>query len=184
MSMAGPDRIVERAGETITLERVIDYEIDANGQVQNVETELETVNAIVSQPSEEDEQRVEGRLSTGSLKLTLPSDVDVAGDRDAERDRIYRPSVSGWEEGGWGESGWGGVPSTARRYRVVEARNDRNPLTGTSKLTVIVDEDGGRVPHPTPTSSPEEDDESEDPEPSGWGESGWGEGTWGGSVEN
>lgn len=144
--MTGPDDIVARAGEPITLERAVDYEIDANGQVQTLETERVTTEAIVSQPTEEDEQRLEGRLSTGSLKMTLPSNTDVAADRDGQRDRIYRPELAGWGEDGWGDDGWGGSAPEKRIYEVVEVRDDKHPLTGALKLTIIADELDGRSP--------------------------------------
>lgn len=121
-----PDTIVERAGEDVDHEYVTDYSLDANGQVDpdSIVTTTDTIKAIVSQPSEQDEQRFDGRLSTGALKLTVMSDRDIQGDRGGRRDQIYRD----------------GTP-----YEVQEVRDDENPLTGTQKQTVLVDRLGGRT---------------------------------------
>lgn len=145
--MAGPDALVERAGEDVTIEFVTDYELDASGQLDpdSVETATVTVPAVVSNPTEEDVQRHEGRLSTGALRLTLPSslrdatafgdgtfgDYDFGGaadlvsaDRGGMPDRVYRSDRD----------------SSDRVYEVVTVQDDRNPLTGTTKLTALVDE--------------------------------------------
>jgi len=116
----GPDAIVKQHGETVTHEYVTDYEVDANGQVDEstVVTETRTIPAVVSQPSEEDTHRLEGRLSTGSLKLTVESDRDVRADRGGRRDRVM-------------------VDGTV--YKVVEVRDDEHPVTGTRKQTVLVE---------------------------------------------
>ena len=137
---AGPDAIVERAGELVTLERVVDYAIDANGQVVDKETETVDIPAVVSQPSEQDEQRLEGRLETGAIKLTVPSTEDIRADRNGQRDRIYRQSLSGWGDGGWGDGGWGGSEAQTRLYQVVEVIDDTHALTGTRKKSVMLNE--------------------------------------------
>ena len=140
MSASGPDAIVERAGELVTLERVIDYAVDESGQVVDKETELVDIPAVISQPSEKDEQRLEGRLETGAIKLTVPSDEDVRGDRDGQRDRIYRPALAGWGDAGWGDGGWGGSEAKTRLYQVVEVIDDTHALTGTRKKSVMLNE--------------------------------------------
>jgi hypothetical protein len=121
----GPDALVERAGETVAHEYATEYELDANGQVapDSVETTTEEIQAVVSEPSETDEQRLEGRLSAGSIKLTVSSGVDVQRDRGGERDKIHRDG---------------------RVYEVEEVRDDSHPMTGTRKQTVIANELGGR----------------------------------------
>ena len=145
--MTTPDEIVERNGEPVTLIRVSDFAVDANGQVNpdSVEIELIDTKAIVSNPTEEDEQRLEGRLSTGSIRVTLPSDLDVSADRGGRRDRLFRPAVDGWGSGAWGGGVWGGADPATRVYEIVDVRSDRNPLSGTRKQTVIADERGGRA---------------------------------------
>ena len=138
MALAGPDRVVEKRGVDAELEVVTDYELDDGGQVDpdSIERVSTTINVVPSHPSEEDEQRTEGRLSTGSLRLTVASDVDVSADRDGRRDRIYMPPRNGYGSA-YGEN-YGGE-ATARRFEVVEVIDDRHPLTGTQKKTVLVD---------------------------------------------
>jgi len=123
--MAGPDAIVAAHGVTVTHEYVTDYSLDANGQVDpgSVVTDSDDIQAIVSKPSEEDTQRHEGRLSTGGLRLTVPSDRDVSGERGGRRDRFQV------------DDEW---------YEVVEVQDDEHPVTGTAKQTVLVDRLGGR----------------------------------------
>ena len=123
--MPGPDAIVKQHGETVTHEYVTDYQLDANGQVDpsSVVTESDDIQAVVSQPNEQDQQRVDGRLSTGSLRLTVASDQDVSGERGGRRDRFQ-------VDGEW--------------YEVVEVQADEHPVTGTAKQTVLVDRLGGR----------------------------------------
>lgn len=123
--MAGPDAIIESHGETVTHEYVTDYSLDANGQVDpaSVVTTSEDIQAIVSSPTEEDVQRMEGRLSDGGYRLTVPTDQDVSGDRGGRRDRF---TVRGVE------------------CEVMEVRDDEHPVTGTTKQTVLVDRLGGR----------------------------------------
>lgn len=141
--MAGPDALVQRAGETVELEIVTDYELDQNGQVDpnSVETAREEIKAIVSQPTEEDEHRLEGRLEAGSIKLTVPSDTDVAVTRGGRRDLLWRPGRKGY--GYSYNEEYGGDPE-AEAYEVVEVNDDQNPLTGTRKLTVFANRYGGR----------------------------------------
>ena len=115
-----PDQLVDAAGELVTHEFVTDYDLDENGQVDpdSIETNSEERLAVVSNPSDEDEQRHEGRLSTGSFRLTVKSDADIRADRGGRRDRI---EVRG------------------ELTEVLEVRRDRNALTGTEKQTVLVD---------------------------------------------
>lgn len=117
------DANVQDHGETVTHEYVTDFSVDTNGQVTDVQKTQDDIQAIVSQPSEEDERRLEGRLETGSLKLTVASDVDVSADRDGHEDHIYRDG---------------------QEYKVQEVVDDEHPFTGTRKLSVFVDRVGGR----------------------------------------
>jgi len=123
--MPGPDAIVAQHGVTVTHEYVTDYSLDANGQVDpnSVVTTTDEISVVISKPSEEDTQRHEGRLSTGGLRLTVPSDQDVSGERGGRRDQFQI-------DGEW--------------YEVVEVQDDEHPLTGTAKQTVLVDRLGGR----------------------------------------
>ena len=124
--MSGPDAIVEDAGKLVTHQYVTDYDLTDEGQVDqnSLDTDQEEIKAVISQPSEEDTQRHEGRLSTGSLRLTVKSDRDVQGDRGGRPDRFKI-------DGDW--------------YQVVEVRDDEHPITGTKKQTVLVNRLGGRA---------------------------------------
>lgn len=123
--MTGPDTIVDQFGTIVTHEYVTAYGLDNNGQVDpgSITTAADEIPVIISQPSEEDQQRLEGRLSTGGRRLTVKSDRDIRGDRGGRRDRILI-------DGEW--------------YEVVEVRDDEHPITGTAKQTVLVDTLGGR----------------------------------------
>ena len=123
--MLGPDDLVDRTGQTVTHEYVTDYDLTDEGQVDqpSLVTEQDEIKAVISQPSEEDTQRLEGRLSTGSLRLTVKSDRDVQGDRGGRPDRFKI------------DDDW---------YQVVEVRDDLHPITGIKKQTVLVDRLGGR----------------------------------------
>jgi len=124
--MLGPDELVDRTGETVVHEFVTDYDLTAEGQVDqnSITTEQDKIKAVISQPSETDAQRLEGRLSTGSLRLTVKSDRDVQGDRGGRPDRFEI------------DADW---------YQVVEVRDDLHPITGIEKQTVLVDRLGGRA---------------------------------------
>jgi len=126
MSGVGPDAIVDATGQTVTHEYVTDYTLTDEGQVDpnSIVTATDEIKAVVSQPSEQDTQRLEGRLSSGSLRLTVKSTRDVQGDRGGRHDRFQV-----------GED-W---------YQVVEVRDDEHPITGTTKQTVLVERLGGRA---------------------------------------
>lgn len=123
--MTGPDALVEVHGQQVTHELVTDYALDANGQVDpdSLETDTEEIQAIVSNPSDQDQRRHDGRLGTGSKRLTVPSDQDVSGSRGGRPDHFV-------------------VDGT--RFVVVEVRDDVHPVTGTEKLTVLVEQLAGR----------------------------------------
>lgn len=162
--MSGPDALVEANGESISVERVIDYRVDEHGQVADLETAYANVLAVPSDPSEEDVQRVDGRLSTGALKLTIPSwvgdddafgsdtfgyglfggrDPGIDADRGGARDRVYRPARDPCGDGTFGEGDFGGRDPDEVVYEVQERRDDEHPITGTRKQTALVDELGG-----------------------------------------
>lgn len=163
--MSGPNAIVERAGETVGFEFVVDYELDAGGQVINEEIEYLEIPAVVSQPSEEDQQRLDGRLGSGSIRLTVRSDPitefgfgdgtfgtstfggeeteTVRSDRGGRRDRVIRPAPSLFGDGEFGDGEFGGS-AEQRVYEIVDVTRDRHPLTNTTKTTAIADQIGGR----------------------------------------
>ncbi|MCU4743467.1 hypothetical protein [Natronoglomus mannanivorans] len=130
MSTNRVDERVEANGVPVELEHLTDFAIDANGQVTDEETDVRQIKAVISSPSESDTRRLEGRLSNGSVKLTVKSDVDVRGDRDGASDKIRYPVEAD--------------NTDSELYRVVEVRDDTNHLTGTRKKTVLCDRLGGR----------------------------------------
>jgi len=82
-----PDDIVENSGRAITLTRVSDYSAGPEG-AESVEREFEQTKGVVSSPSEEQLQNLEGRLDEGAITVTLFSNTDIEPDRDGGRDRL------------------------------------------------------------------------------------------------
>lgn len=123
--MTNPDEIVDEHGRDVELERVVDPVYDVNDVLdEDASTiETETIKAIVSQPSERDMRRVEGRAGVAELKLTVKSDVDVTRRREGSPDSI---TVDG------------------RVYSVADVQRDQHPIVGVEKVTVILHERGGR----------------------------------------
>ena len=132
--MVTPDSLVAQFGETVTITRVTSYDAGRDG-VSNVTREFEDIKAVISQPDESDEQRLAGRLESGAITATVPTDTDVQSDRDGGRDRIIRPAVSDPEN----------PPDDVRLYTVEEVADDTHPMVGIDKLTVTCSEFGGRV---------------------------------------
>ena len=131
--MVTPDSLIESFGEDVTLTRVIDYTTGRDG-VTGVTREFETVKGIVSSPGEEAEQRLEGRVESGMITVTVPSGTDVKADREGGRDRLVRPSVTDPTA----------PPEDARLYTVEDVQRDRHPIAGVDKLTLMCSEFGGR----------------------------------------
>lgn len=118
--------IVESTGKTVTVERVTDVVYDANDVLDRDASTVETeqVPAIVSSPSTEDVRRLEGRVDSASLQLTVPSDTDIETNRSGITDR---------------------VDFDGRSYRVVDVKAVEHPFVdGVAKKTVMLDEPGGR----------------------------------------
>ena len=131
--MVTPDSLIESFGEDVTLTRVIDYTTGRDG-VTGVTREFETVKGRVSSPGEDAEQRLEGRVESGMITVTVPSDTDVKADREGGRDRLLRASVADPEN----------PPEGVRLYTVEDVTRDRNPIAGVDKLTLTCSEFGGR----------------------------------------
>lgn len=120
------DAIVESSGKTVTVERVTDPVYDANDVLDRDASTVETeqVKAIVSSPSTEDVRRLEGRVDSASLQLTVPSGTDIQTNRSGMTDR---------------------VEFDGRSYRVVDVQAVEHPFVdGVAKKTVMLDEPGGR----------------------------------------
>ena len=88
--MTTPNKIVEAKGEDVLLTRVTDYTAGRDG-VEDVTREVETTKAVVHNPTESQQQRLEGRLNDGSISVTFVSGTDVDADRNGGRDRLIRP---------------------------------------------------------------------------------------------
>lgn len=123
--MTNPDGIVEENGRDVELERVVDPVYDVNDVLDKEQStiETETIKAIVSQPSERDMTRLEGKVGVAELKLTVKSDVDVTRRREGSPDSI---TVDG------------------RKYSVADVQRDQHPIVGTEKVTVILHERDGQ----------------------------------------
>ena len=89
--MVTPDSLIESFGEGIAITRVVEHDTGRDG-VSEVTREIETTEGVVSSPGEEAEQRLEGRVESGMITVTVPSDTDVRADRDGGRDRLLRPA--------------------------------------------------------------------------------------------
>jgi len=130
--MVTPDDIVTERGEQLTLTRVSAFDTGRDG-VSNVTREFETIMGIVSQPSEEDAQRLEGRIESGAITVTVPSGTDIASDRDGGRDRLIRPATDPTT-----------VDGSVRVYTVEDVQDDTHAFAGIRKVTVVCSEFGGR----------------------------------------
>ena len=120
-----PNRLVEKSGEELTLTRVVDFETGMDG-VSGVQREVLTFKGIVSNPSEEQEQRLEGRLETGAITITVDSDLDIEANRDGGRDRVIRPNTDDVE-----------TEIDGSIYTVIDVTRDRHPIVGVEKTTVV-----------------------------------------------
>ena len=127
--MTTPDEIVASNGEPLTLSRVTDFSVGPDG-TENVTRELVQIQGIVSNPSEEMQQALSGRLSEGAITVTVKSDLDIEDDRDGGRDRIIRPAIDSYD----GET----------IYSVEQVTRDTHALAGISKTTVVCDLRGNR----------------------------------------
>lgn len=119
--MTDPDGLVSGLGEDVTLERVVDAVYDANDVLDKSASTIETVTvkAIVSQPSDELQTRLEGRTETATLQATVPSDVDVQASREGSRDTVTR---------------------NGKEYAVVDVSADSNPFTDVAKKTLALEQ--------------------------------------------
>lgn len=131
--MVTPDSLIDSFGEEVTLTRVTEYTTGRDG-VAGVTREFETVKGVVSSPGEEAEQRLEGRVESGMITVTVPSGTDVEADREGGRDRLLRPSVTDPTA----------PPEGVRLYTVEDVQRDRHPIAGVDKLTLTCSEYGGR----------------------------------------
>jgi hypothetical protein len=119
------DALISAAGDTVTVERVTDAVYDANDVLDRSASTVETeqVPAIVSSPSTEAMRRLEGRVDSAALQVSVPSSTAISTNRGGVRDRVS----------------YGG-----RSYKVVDVRSVEHPFVdGVAKQTVMLAERGG-----------------------------------------
>lgn len=123
--MTDPNALIERHGEKVDLERVTDPVFDDYDELDSDASTIETVEieAFISEPTEEEMTRLEGKASRESLKATVDSSVDIEADRLGRSDRVIRDGT---------------------RYKVAEVRRDRHPMVDIEKTTVFLDPRPGR----------------------------------------
>lgn len=123
--MTNPNAIIERHGEQVTLERVTSPAFDGYDELDEDASTIETVTieAFISNPTEEELLRLEGRASRQSLKATVDSSVDIAADRTGRPDVVTRNGTD---------------------YKVAEVRDDVHPMVDIEKKTVFLDPKIGR----------------------------------------
>lgn len=129
--MPTPDDLVNQHGRNVTVMRVSSFDVTRDG-AKNITREYEHTQAILSKPSEDDTQRLEGRIDAGSITATLLTSVDVEAERDGGRDRIALGHID---------------PSTATdvdSYTVQEDVTDTHPMVGIEKATYMCERYSGR----------------------------------------
>lgn len=122
------DGVVESAANAdLTVVRVTSPVFDAGDVLDRDASTIdsETVPAIVSNVTEEDRKRVEGRIDTTSLKATVPSTTDIDNSRGDHnvKDR---------------------VEYDGRTFKVGHVETTEHPFVDEAKLTVYLSELGGR----------------------------------------
>lgn len=82
--------MVESGGKAVTLEYITDpvFEHDVVSWPDSTTTTVDS-KGVVASIDEKDVQRLEGRVSDASLKLVVPTSLDVRHDRHAARDRLH-----------------------------------------------------------------------------------------------
>jgi hypothetical protein len=127
--MTDPDALVDASGDEADLNRLTDAVTDTNEQFDPDTSTFETVTigAYASPVTEEELSRLEGRVDTADLKITVKSGVDISATRSLRADRVRYPSGSG------------------TIYQVVAVETQTHPLTGLQKQTAFLEQLPGRV---------------------------------------
>lgn len=123
--MTNPNTMIEANGEQVTLERVTNAVFDTYDEFDESASTIEqvTLDAVLSEPSERDVVRAEGRGEVASLKASVDSSIDIDEARDGRADRIKA-------RGKW--------------YKVGEVKHDTHPMMDIEKKTVILQPLPGR----------------------------------------
>lgn len=118
-AMTNPNAIVEGNGEKVTLNRLTDPVLNSMNELDEGASTFESVliDAVVSDLSEEDLTRLEGRVENPSLKITVDSNTDISADRDIRPDR---------------------VKYDGRIYEVAEVRRMDHPFADAEKVTATL----------------------------------------------
>lgn len=124
--MPSPDDLIERHGDPITISRVVDYTMSAEG-VSDVVRRFDHTKGIVSAPSETDTQRPEGRVDTGNLTVTVPSDQDVQVERQGGRDRVALGHIDPDDD------------PDPDAYTVTDVSDDTHPIADVTKTTLTTE---------------------------------------------
>lgn len=115
-----PDKLVEIRGQPVTLTRVTSVVYDEwdnlDGDASTDETE--EILAVVTRPSDEQIQDLQGRGLNASRKLTVKSSVDIQANRQGGSDEVV---IDG------------------ETYEVIEVQEETHVLAGYTKKTVLVD---------------------------------------------
>lgn len=123
--MTNPNALIDRDGETVTLQRITNAVFDGYDELDSDASTIEEVGieAFISQPSEEEMTRLEGKASRETLKASVDSSIDIEADRVGGADEVIRNGT---------------------RYKVAEVRRDRHPMVGIEKTTTFLDPRPGR----------------------------------------
>lgn len=123
--MTDPNALIGKYGEKVKLIRVTNAVYDAYDELDESASSIEEVmiDAWVSQPSEEETSRLEGKAALDSLKATVDSSTDISSQRDGGPDEIER---------------------NGKRYKVAVVRDDSHPMANAEKKTVLLEPRAGR----------------------------------------
>ena len=119
--MTNPDVAVRNNGEEVTHYWIETPVYDAGDRLDHDASTIGsgTINAILSNPTEEELEMMAGRSATAALTATVPSDTDIKTDRE-----------------GWPDE----ITARGRTYRVVEIIEDRHPFAkGFDKMKALLE---------------------------------------------
>ena len=107
--MTNPDRMVRSSGEEVTHRWIEDPVFDEYDNLDRDASDIQTeeIPAILSNPSEEEQEMLAGRSASASLAATVESDTDLATDRE-----------------GWPDE----IDARGRTYRVIEIIDESHPF--------------------------------------------------------
>lgn len=123
--MTNPNDLVARHGVEVTLERTTNAVFDNFDELDESASTIEqvTIKAFLSNPSEEESSRVEGKADFDRLQATVDSSVDIQSQRPGGADEIIH---------------------NGDRYKVANVKDDRHPMLGIQKKTVMLEPRAGR----------------------------------------